>query len=83
MRKYFPAMLAGVAMLLVTPPTVFAQEEAELLRYLGELGLHPDAHVSVQQVAPFEGPLTVLVDDVPQFIGHKVASKVYVHAENA
>jgi hypothetical protein len=29
MRKYFPAMLAAVAMLLVTPPTVFAQEEAE------------------------------------------------------
>ena len=29
MPRYLPAMLAAVAMLLVMPPTVFAQEEAE------------------------------------------------------
>jgi len=37
MRRYFPAVIAAVAMLLVTPPTVFTQEEADpepVIRYL-------------------------------------------------
>lgn len=55
-----------------------AREEPELLRYLAELHIRPDAEVTVEQVAPFDGPLTVRVDDNSQVIGHQVAADVYV-----
>jgi DtxR family Mn-dependent transcriptional regulator len=53
-------------------------EEPELLQYLGELGLFPQAEVQVEAVAPFEGPLTVWVNDARHTLGRKVASQVRV-----
>jgi DtxR family Mn-dependent transcriptional regulator len=55
-----------------------AREEPELLRHLEALGLRPNVLVTVEQIAPFEGPLTVNIDGTPQIIGHNVASTVYV-----
>jgi DtxR family Mn-dependent transcriptional regulator len=55
-----------------------AREDPELLRHLGELGLRPNARIAVEQVGPFEGPLTIRVDDLPQVIGRNVATNVYV-----
>ena len=55
-----------------------AREDPELLRYLDQLRLRPNAEVVVEGVEPFEGPLTVRVDDRSQVIGHNVASTVYV-----
>ena len=52
--------------------------DAPLLRYLAELGLRPGIQVTVQQRAPFRGPLHVLVGDQPQIIGHEVASLLWV-----
>lgn len=51
---------------------------SELLRYLGDMGLVPGAAVSVQAVAPFEGPLTLLIDGQTQVIGRNVATSVLV-----
>ena len=55
-----------------------AREEPELLRHLETLGLCPDVRVMVERVAPFEGPLTLRVDDTSQIIGRNVASTVFI-----
>jgi DtxR family Mn-dependent transcriptional regulator len=55
-----------------------AREDPELLRYLDQLRLRPNAEVVVEGVEPFEGPLTVRVDDRSQVIGHNAASTVYI-----
>jgi DtxR family Mn-dependent transcriptional regulator len=58
------------------------REEPELLRYLDQLKIRPNAEIAVEQVAPFEGPLTIRVNDTAQVIGHKVAEIVFVQAED-
>lgn len=58
-----------------------SREEPELLRYVERLGLYPKAEIVVEQIAPFDGPLTVCVNGVSQVIGHSVASTIFVHTE--
>jgi DtxR family Mn-dependent transcriptional regulator len=53
-------------------------EEPELLQYLGDLGLVPQAEFEVEDAAPFEGPLTVRLGKVQHVLGWKVASQVRV-----
>ncbi|MCK4473051.1 MAG: metal-dependent transcriptional regulator [Anaerolineae bacterium] len=53
-------------------------EEPELLQYLGSLGLAPQVEVQVEAIAPFEGPLTVRVEDAQHVLGRQVASQVQV-----
>lgn len=54
-------------------------ENSEMLRYLAEQGLMPGVWVEVRQVAPFDGPLTIVVEDGQErVIGHNVASAVLV-----
>jgi DtxR family Mn-dependent transcriptional regulator len=55
-----------------------AREDPELLRHLETLGIFPDVQVMIEQVAPFDGPLTVYINGVSQIIGHAVASTIYV-----
>jgi DtxR family Mn-dependent transcriptional regulator len=55
-----------------------ASEEPELLRYLGSLDIQPNARIVVEQVAPFDGPLTVSVNDRQHIVGHSVALAVFV-----
>lgn len=51
---------------------------SEMLRYLSSLGLVPGARLEVKEVAPFEGPLTLLLGGEEKIVGHKVASAVQV-----
>lgn len=51
---------------------------SELLRYLADMGLVPGTAVTIKTVAPFEGPLTLIVDDEEKIIGRKVAASVLV-----
>ena len=51
---------------------------SELLRYLAEMGLTPGTAVTVQSVAPFEGPLTLQIADETRVIGRNVAASVLV-----
>ncbi len=51
---------------------------SELLRYLAEMGLVPGTAVTVQTVAPFDGPLTLLINDEAKVIGRNVAASVLV-----
>ena len=50
----------------------------EMLRYLEKLGLVPGATVRVQEVAPFDGPLTLEVDGKEAIIGFNAAGAVLV-----
>lgn len=57
-----------------------SDEDAEVLRYLGDLELRPGVRVAVLERAPFEGPLRVRVGDVEQILGPALAESVRVEA---
>jgi DtxR family Mn-dependent transcriptional regulator len=59
-------------------------EDAERLRYLAELGIRPGALVRILDKAPFEGPITLWVDDAgggaTRAVGVALAQQVFVEA---
>lgn len=55
-----------------------SDHDPELLRYLGELGLYPQAKVKMVAAAPFQGPVTVLIEGNEHAIGREVASHILV-----
>jgi DtxR family Mn-dependent transcriptional regulator len=54
-------------------------ENTELLRYLAKLGLFPGVEVSVQEKAPFKGPMLVKVGTNSYPLSLDIASGIYVH----
>jgi DtxR family Mn-dependent transcriptional regulator len=54
------------------------ENNADLLRYLAELELRPQAVVEIEEVAPFDGPLTVKMGESRRVIGRQVASQIAV-----
>ncbi|MCC5952094.1 MAG: metal-dependent transcriptional regulator [Acidimicrobiia bacterium] len=52
--------------------------DPEVVSFLEELGLVPDAHVLVREKHPFDGPLVLDVDGHDRTLGEKVARQVYV-----
>jgi DtxR family Mn-dependent transcriptional regulator len=50
--------------------------DSELLRYLDELGLVPDASVEVLSQAPFGGPVTVRTDSGEHAISRELADQI-------
>lgn len=56
------------------------QVDGELLRYLESLGLVLGTAVTVLDVAPFDGPLTIQLNGEQKVIGYNVASAVWVEA---
>ena len=55
-----------------------SDERRDLLRYLASLGLLPETPVSVEEVAPFGGPLLVRIGRARYALGREVAAKVFV-----
>ena len=56
-----------------------SDRNAELLRYLDDMGLHLGALVAVEETAPFQGPMIVSVDGRNRHhIGIEVAQSVFV-----
>jgi DtxR family Mn-dependent transcriptional regulator len=55
-----------------------AENNADMLRYLAELKLRPQAVIEVEDVAPFDGPLTLRIGECRQVIGRQVASQITV-----
>ncbi|MDX1531815.1 MAG: metal-dependent transcriptional regulator [Rhodothermales bacterium] len=55
-----------------------SDHDAELLRYLGGLGLYPQTPLEVVALAPFEGPLTVRVGGAEQTVGRRAAAYIFV-----
>jgi len=73
---------AGIPLSEMKPGTrgivLSVPEEPELLQYLGNLGLVPQAEFEVEAVVPFDGPLTVRVDSTQHVMGRNVASQIMV-----
>jgi DtxR family Mn-dependent transcriptional regulator len=61
---------------------ILDDSNGELLRYLAELGLTPEAHIHVLDVAPFQGPITIEVEGKRQVIGQNVAAGILVKVQN-
>jgi DtxR family Mn-dependent transcriptional regulator len=57
-----------------------AEDDEEILGYLGELGLRPGVETLVVEVAPFQGPLTVEIDGNRVAIAREIARLVTVEA---
>lgn len=53
-------------------------EEEEVLTYLGEMGMRPGALVDVVESAPFDGPITVVIDGHTRAISRDIARTVTV-----
>lgn len=55
-----------------------SDQDAERLRYLASLGLVPGADVQVTASAPFDGPITVLIDHEEHSIDRRLARTLLV-----
>lgn len=55
-----------------------SDHDAELLRYVGSLGLYPQTPVHVVAVAPFDGPLTLSVGGTEQTVGRTAAQFIFI-----
>lgn len=53
-------------------------ERKDVLHYLASLGLVPGALVSIQEKAPFDGPITVKVNEANHALGLNIAAVVWV-----
>jgi DtxR family Mn-dependent transcriptional regulator len=75
-RKSLPLSQAGegAAVTLVEVP----DGDADLLRYLGGLGLYPGTALEVIKVAPFGGPLTIHLEESEQVLGRELAAQLLV-----
>lgn len=52
--------------------------DPELLHYLEDMGLLPGARVEILKKEPFDGPITVQIDQSEKTLGFVIAQKVFV-----
>jgi DtxR family Mn-dependent transcriptional regulator len=60
-----------------------SDHSADLLRYVGQLGLYPQTPLEVVAVAPFDGPLTVRVGGEERTVGQKAARHIFITTTDA
>ncbi len=53
-------------------------ESDSLLCYLAELDLLPGRHVTLREIAPYQGPLVLLTDVGVRYMGREAAAHVYI-----
>ncbi|MGM0545774.1 MAG: metal-dependent transcriptional regulator [Bacteroidota bacterium] len=53
-------------------------QDPEVLRYLEKIGLLPGIKIEIQEKAPFDGPITLLVEGKKQVIGNDVAKNIFI-----
>lgn len=53
-------------------------QDPELLRYLEKLGVIPGVRIKILEKAPFNGPVTILLEDKEEVIGSNIAGEVYL-----
>ena len=73
----------GVALADVAPGTTTTivrvlDQTPEILRYLGDSGLRPGVTIDVVRAEPFDGPLTVELDDKTVAISRALAQRILV-----
>lgn len=52
--------------------------DPDKLRYLGNIGLYPDAEIQLLERLPFDGPLRVRVGAEEHYVGRELADSVHV-----
>jgi len=57
--------------------------DPHLLQYLESIGLMPRTRVHVLSKAPFNGPITLRIEDRNQVVGYEIAQHIYVATEPA
>jgi DtxR family transcriptional regulator, Mn-dependent transcriptional regulator len=57
--------------------------DADMLRYLGELGVAIGDRIEVLERAPFDGPVTVRVGSTTHALGGRLASAMRIHLDEA
>ena len=50
----------------------------EVLPYLDSIGIRPGVHVSVKDIAPLEGPMTIETEEAPTSLGRELAALIRV-----
>ncbi|MBN4073987.1 metal-dependent transcriptional regulator [bacterium AH-315-E10] len=58
--------------------TEVSDHDPEILRYFTSLGIGINAEIKVIRIEPFEGPLTILINNAEYSIGRKMATLIYV-----
>ena len=58
--------------------TEVSDHDPELLRYLGNMGLYPNTEIKVISVEPFQGPITLEVENKKYSIGQEAAKYISV-----
>lgn len=58
--------------------TRVSDEDAELLRYLAELGLWPGVGIKMVELAPYGGPIHVVIGNISLAVGLEAARQVYI-----
>ncbi|MFH5831774.1 metal-dependent transcriptional regulator [Halalkalibaculum sp. DA3122] len=53
-------------------------QDPEVLRYLEKLGVLPGVKIKIREKAPFNGPLTILLEETEQAIGYEIANNIFV-----
>jgi DtxR family transcriptional regulator, Mn-dependent transcriptional regulator len=56
-----------------------SDQDAEKLRYLGQLGLYPDAPIELVERGPFGGPLRIRVGNPPDQAEHNIGIELAEH----
>lgn len=74
------ASIADLAVGDVAAVRRVSDRSGERLRYLAELGIVPGASIEMVERAPFDGPLTLNVDETRRVIGRSLAGEVLVDA---
>lgn len=59
------------------------REETPLLEYLAERGVLPGLPVSVEDIAPYNGPITIQVGENTVVLGREIATRVLVVPDEA
>ena len=55
-----------------------AYEETILLDYLARRGLFPGTILTVEEIAPYQGPLMIGIQDRTEALGREIASRIFV-----
>ena len=54
------------------------EEDSKKLVYLADKGLYPNTALKVTNVEPFNGPITIEIDNTEIIVGNKIADSVFV-----
>ena len=58
-----------------------AYEETILLDYLAKRGFFPGVTLTVEDIAPYQGPMIITIDDRSEALGREIASRIFVEPE--